>query len=207
MARSSSIFFHHRNLSVVISIFDHYVSCAWCYFLTHIASCWSIVTSLNCLLIPCSIFIILPRVLGEALKLVFQFMESVFCALYSAIHHFTGLFTFENLVFRLKASSPGSKFPLCRDAALIYVEFATWCVLIYILNMQFRTCIFRKFLVTNLCHFGNLTLLRLLVKWIFSCVWWMFTFGGRSRERCLFIFLKYYDGFAGNFIDLYSHAF
>lgn len=62
-----------------------------------------------------------------------------------------------------------------------------------------------KFLVRNLYRFGNWTLLLLLVKWIFSYVWWIFTFEGRSRDRHLFILN--YDSFFGSFIDPRSQVF
>lgn len=52
-------------------------------------------------------------------------------ALCSALHPFTCTFVFENPVFHLKASSPGSRLFLCRDAALRYTEFTTLCIVIY----------------------------------------------------------------------------
>ena len=106
---SSSIFFNHRNLSIVISI--NFVSYTFllCVGSHHIILHLADQSSMSFLFpfTACSIFILSYWVLGEALKLVFQFIDSVFCPIYFAIHHFTSTFTFEN--FHFKAFFLGSR--------------------------------------------------------------------------------------------------
>lgn len=92
------------------------------------------------------------------------------------------IFPLENPVFHLKVSSPESGFFLCRDKLWNTLNLQH-SVLLHILNMQFWIYSFKKLLVTNVYRFGSLSLLLLLVKWIFSYVWRIFTFEGRRGRR------------------------
>lgn len=157
------------------------------------------------LLIPYSIFILLRRAHGEALKLVFRFPGGFLCSLFCKsplhLHLYIRKFCFSSESFL----SWKQIFSLCRDASLKHAEFTTACMVIY---FKYVTGIdsFSKFLVLNLYCLGNLILMLLLVQVPLPLCVVNFHLGGRSRDKYLFT-LKYYDGFVGSFIDCCAHVF